>query len=439
MENDYRALFNGIEVPVKLYNGNYSIPINFDNAATTPPLKAVDAVIKESIDMYGAIHRGGQKALYSTQQYEDSKLQVLNFFNLLPSDGYTVIYVKNTTEGINLLANELCDHKLSKVLTTRMEHHANDLPWRRNAAVFYVDVNENGGIDIEDIEEKLTQCQGSIQYVAVTAAANVTGYVNPIYKIAKIAHAHGAMIIVDAAQLVAHRSINMRGNNEKEKIDFLVFSGHKMYAPFGSGAIVGRKDVLEEKAPYLVGGGTVTAVLDYDIYLKKTPDKEEAGTPNFLGVMAVSAAMQVLKSTGFERIEIHENRLKDKLLAGLKCIPKVVLYGDPIKQDGVGVIPFNIEGMSHSRTGKLLADIGGIAVRNGCFCAQPYTMRLLGISEKERYDYMLHPEWLQPGMVRASLGLYNTEEEVERFLETLEYLIKYEFSNRKNFKTLHLN
>ncbi len=420
----YRELFNGIEVPVKLIDGESVCPINFDNAATTPPLKKVDEFIYENMMMYGSVGRGGHKSSYCTKAYEVSREEVLDFFGLTPNDGYEVIYVKNTTEGINLLATLLCNRNHNKILTTRMEHHANDLPWRNVAQPFYAEVDENTGkLEIDTLEDRLKKAQGTIKYVSVTGASNVTGYITPIHGIAKLVHQYGAKLIVDAAQLVAHREINIKGKTKDENIDFLVFSGHKMYAPFGSGVVIASKQMLEECPPFLKGGGTVSFVFDNDVYYKDTPYKDEAGTPNFLGVMAVVAAMTVLKKISFEAIQAHEEILRNHLLLGLKQIPKVILYGDYLEQNRVGVIPFNIQGMHQDKVGEFLQDKRGIAVRTGCFCAQPYVMRLLGIDNEERYKYLVNPKLEKPGMVRASFGLYNTIEEVDEFLNVIEMMV----------------
>ena len=156
---------------------------------------------------------------------------------------YTVIYTKSDTEGLNILANVLIKDKEDMTLTTRMEHHANDLPFRRVGKMAYVEVDELGRVKVDDIEEELIKAGGKIKVVTVTGASNVTGYTTPIHDIAKIAHKYGAFIIVDAAQLVSHKEVNMKGNSKDEEIDFLTFSAHKAYAPFGSGAIVGKKTI----------------------------------------------------------------------------------------------------------------------------------------------------------------------------------------------------
>lgn len=423
-DEDYRVLFNGIDMQIELPEGRCVVPINFDNAATTPPLKKVDEFLWENIMMYGSVGRGGQKSAYCTQAYEISKNEILKFFQLDEEDGYEVIYVKNTTEGINLLANVLCDRNTRKILTTRMEHHANDLPWREYGKPYYCEVDRDGKLRLEEVEEKLKRAQGSISLVSVTGASNVTGYINPIHKLAEIAHCYGAKLIVDAAQLVAHRKIDIRGNKKEEAIDGLIFSGHKMYAPFGSGVVIVRKEMLEGKRPFLLGGGAVSAVFDDDVYYKDSPYKDEAGTPNFLGAMSIVASMMVLKNIGYDKITAHENRLKERLLNGISSFKEVCLYGDPRERERVGVVTFNINGISNGEVGRLLQDKRGIAVRTGCFCAHPYVIRLLGKTDKDHYQYIQQKQEGKIGMVRASFGLYNTEEEVDEFLNCLDEIIK---------------
>ena len=421
---NYSILFSGIDSEVKLPNGKIVIPINFDNAATTPPLKKVDEFICENIMMYGSVGRGGQKSAYCTNAYEVSRETILGFFGLVEHDGYDVIYVKNTTEGMNLLANILCDRNAQKVLITRMEHHANDLPWRELGKPFYCEVDQEGKLKLDDLEEKLKRAKGTIKYVSIVGASNVTGYVNPIHKIARIAHRYGAKCIVDAAQMIAHRPIQIKGKDGAEDIDGLVFSGHKMYAPFGSGVVVVKREMIKGKRPFLLGGGTVEAVFDDDVYYKESPCKDEAGTPNFLGAMSIVAAMAVLKNIGYDKIIEHENILRDKLIKGLACLPCIELYGDQKEKDRVGVITFNVKDILHHEVGTLLQDRRGIAVRTGCFCAHPYVTRLLGITNEERYQYMQQSNAPMLGMVRASFGLYNTEEEVDEFLNCVEDITK---------------
>ncbi|GAA0103029.1 aminotransferase class V-fold PLP-dependent enzyme [Paraclostridium bifermentans] len=422
-EVNYRPMFDGVDLTIKLGDGAYATPICFDNGATTPPFKCVDREIFKHMQMYGSIGRGkGPKSEYSNRVYEKCRDYVKEYFNLKDDDRYTVIFTKNTTEGINLLAHALINSKYDKVITTRMEHHANDLPWRYNANVIYIDVDNQGKLKIDDIEEQLIKNRGEVKFVSVTGASNVTGYVNPIHHIAKLAHKYGAKIIIDAAQLAPHREINMKGTGNDDAIDFLALSAHKMYAPYGTGVVVGLKEDLEDKEPFLKGGGAVDLVFDYDIYWSELPSKFEAGTPNYLGVVAMYTAMNKLKEIGFDKIQEHEELLKNRLIKGLEDIDRVVLYGDSNDKDRLGVITFNVDGINFDSVADRLSYIRGIAVRQGAFCAHTYVRRLLGIDDAEAQK-LLNRDCKVAGMVRASLGLYNTTEEVDEFLNTMEFMI----------------
>ncbi|WP_296647836.1 aminotransferase class V-fold PLP-dependent enzyme, partial [Romboutsia sp. 13368] len=258
---DYRDLYDGIDDKIQLPSGKYITPINFDNGATTPPLKSVTKAIQDNIKNYGPIARGvGFKGEYCTSRFNNARDTILEFFGLGDCNTHTVIYTKSDTESLNILANSLIKDKEDMILTTRMEHHANDLPFRRLGRMTYVDVDELGRINIDDIEKELKKANGKIKIVTVTGASNVTGYITPIHEIAKLAHRYGAIIIVDGAQLVAHKEININGNCEEESIDFLTFSAHKAYAPFGSSAIVGLIKDLYSKEPFEKGGGCVDYV-----------------------------------------------------------------------------------------------------------------------------------------------------------------------------------
>lgn len=425
-ETSYKKLFSGIDTPIALENGEYIVPINFDNAATTPPFKSVNESVQKNILMYGSIGRGkGHKSEYCTELYEESRNFLLDFFNLSNSDEYTCVYVKNTTEGINLLAKTLVSSKEDIVLLTRMEHHANDIPWRYSCKTVYTDVNKEGRIDLNNIEETLKKYKGKIKIVSVTGASNVTGYINDINEIARIAHKYGAKIVVDAAQLVAHRKINMKGVKTNDYIDFLVFSSHKMYAPFGSGVVVGNKDILDKGNMFLHGGGSVIGVLDEKVYFSNVPSKFEAGTPNFLGIVSIIEAVKSLTSIGFDNIEAHENDLRDYLIKKLYKMDSVVLYGDINDRNRLGVVPFNVYGIDDEIVAKKLADYRAVAVRHGGFCSHPYVRRLLNISEESAENYIING-LPQPGMVRASFGLYNTHQEIDEFVKAIRRIIKYD-------------
>lgn len=421
-EANYRYLFDGVDLTIKLPDGAYVTPICFDNGATTPPFKCVNKEIMKHMQMYGSIGRGkGPKSEYSTRVYEKCREYIKQYFNIAGDNKYTVIFTKNTTEGMNLLANTLINSKCDKVLTTRMEHHANDLPWRYTSNVIYVDVDKEGKVNIGDIEDALINHKGEIKYVTITGASNVTGYVNPINDIARVAHKYGAKIIVDAAQLAPHREINMKGTGNNDSIDFLALSSHKMYAPYGSGVVIGLTEDLKNKEPFLKGGGAVDLVFDYDIYWSEPPSKFEAGTPNYLGAIALYTAMNKLKEIGFDKIQEHEELLKNRLLDGLEGMNRIVLYGTR-ESDRLGVVPFNIDGINYENVADRLSYIRGIGVRQGAFCAHTYVRRLLGISDEEA-QALLSRDCKAAGMIRASFGLYNTCQEVDEFLDTLDFMI----------------
>lgn len=244
-KKNIRDLFIGLDEKVCDCNGKYINGINFDNAATTPPIKSSIDYMEKLSNTYASIGRGtGQKAEITTNLYHESKDFIMNFFNVRNKDKYVVIYVNNTTEGINKLARTLIKEENEIVISSRMEHHSNDLPWRNRGQVDYIEVDNDGRLKINELEEKLIKNCGRVKYVSLSGASNVTGYINDIHNIAKTVHKYGAKLIVDGAQLVPHRKVSISGKNEDEDIDFLVFSSHKIYSPFGIGVIIGLKSVF---------------------------------------------------------------------------------------------------------------------------------------------------------------------------------------------------
>lgn len=421
--DEIRKLFIGLDNKIVINGKKQVIPINFDNAATTPVLKKVMRAVLKASENYGSIARGdGQKSQYSSDLYEECRRYVIDYFNA-PLNKYTAIFIGNTTEGINKLSNILIENKNDIVITSRMEHHSNDLPWRGKCDLKYVEVDEKGRIIMEELEEMFSIYQDRIKYVTITGASNVTGYITDIRRVAKLAHKYGAKLIVDGAQLVPHRAINICGKEDDDYIDFLIFSAHKVYAPFGSGAIIGLRGELEKYPPDTKGGGTVERVLDDEIIWLSTPEKNEAGSPNFFGAVALMQALKEMNKIGFELIESNEKKLLKILIEGMKNFERVILYGDNENiEDRLGIMVFNIDRLCYEMVGEYLASIRGIAVRQGGFCAHPYTRRLLGIKNDEIEEYIKKNG--MPGMVRVSLGAYNSEKEVNIFLETIEYICK---------------
>lgn len=421
---DYRRLVIGADTVVPLRNGSFAHSINFDNAATTPPFASVMRDIEGFVPWYSSIHRGaGYKSRVSTEIYEDSRRKVMGFINASPERN-TCIYVKNTTEAINKLSYRLCDGGgRCVILSSDMEHHSNDLPWREKFTVDYISLDRSGRLDVDDLERKLKQYRGHVRLVTVAGASNVTGYVNPVYRIASLAHSYGARILVDGAQLVAHRGLDMNPTDDGECIDYLVFSAHKMYAPFGTGVLVGPKDTFDWGPPEYSGGGTVKFVTHDFIRWEDPPEKEEAGTPNLMGAVALRASIRTLNSIRMKNIEARERDLTEYALKKLGGIPELALYGDrEISEDRVGIISLNLGSVSHRVVAEALAGEGGISVRDGCFCAQPYVQKLLGLRREEILEYANDPAEARPGMVRISFGLYNTYGEVDRLCDCLGYI-----------------
>ncbi|MCC5909170.1 MAG: aminotransferase class V-fold PLP-dependent enzyme [Clostridiaceae bacterium] len=429
---EFRKLIAGIDTKVPLINGKYSTAINFDNAATTPPFLSVLEALMNFSPWYASVHRGaGYKSQLSSSCYEDCR-EIVGDFVGADMQKHTVIFVKNTTEAINKLSYRLLNKykKDAVVLSSFMEHHSNDLPWRDKYSVDYVDIDCTGRLSLKDLKEKLIQYKGKVKLVTIAGASNVTGYINPIHEIASLAHEYGAEILVDGAQLVPHAPISMKTSNPSEAIDYLVFSGHKMYAPFGTGVLIGPRETFQEGVAEYVGGGTVELVTHNYIRWFDPPLKEEAGSPNMMGVIALVESIKSLQKLDMYLIDNYEKALTTYTINRLKCIPDIILYGNTIdSRDRLGIVPFNMEGIDHNMLAYMLSYEGGISVRNGCFCAQPYVQRLLNIPDEEIQRRIGDPTLSHPGVVRISFGLYNTHREVD----TLISLLKKISLNKKDY------
>lgn len=422
--NDLRNLIIGAEQKIPLSDGKYVTAINFDNAATTPVLYSVLRDINHFAPWYSSVHRGGgYKSKVSSDIYEQGRAVVQNFVNS-DKERDTVIFTKNTTESINtlsfVLSQQITQQKV--ILSTFMEHAANDLPWRNKFKVDYVEIDRFGRLSIEDLEDKLIRYRGSVKLVSVTGASNVTGYLNPIHKIAALAHKYGAKVLVDGAQMVPHTFVDMKCFDTLEHIDYLAFSAHKMYAPFGAGVLIGPKKDFKEGNPFVQGGGAINLVTHKRVEWDEPAGKDEAGTPNAMGIVALTAAIKTLQSVGMDNIYKIEKTLYDYAISHMKNIPGIKFYSDPSKEDTISVIPFNLEGVHHHLLPSILSDEAGIAVRNGFFCTHPYCERLLGLSEEDMNYYFENDDGLFPGMVRVSFGFYNNCKEIDKFLSILRII-----------------
>lgn len=388
------ARVTGCELRVPLVQGGTRTYADFDYAASAPALARVAERVAELLPYYASVHRGaGYASRVSTQCYEAARDTVGHFLHR--ADDQVVVFTRNTTDALNLLAG--CVPGDTVVLD--IEHHANLLPWTRRGRRV-VRAAETVAETLHRLAAEL--CAKPTALLAVTGASNVTGEVLPLERLAVLAHQCGARILVDAAQLAPHRRIDLRACG----IDYLVCSGHKLYAPFGAGVLVGRRDWLDAAAPYLAGGGAVTEVTAADAIWAPAPQRHEAGSPNVLGAAALAAACDVLAEI-HESAEVRERRLTHRLRSGLESIPGLrCLRVWPDSADSVGIVAFTVAGFEAGRVAAYLSAEHGIGVRDGRFCAHPLLARL-GVD----------------AALRASIGLGTTDEDVDRLLGAVGSLV----------------
>jgi selenocysteine lyase/cysteine desulfurase len=408
----------GADTEVGCVDGRTHRYVNLDYAASTPVMAEVWSAVEAFVPWYSSVHRGsGVKSQVATAEYEGAREEVARFVGARPDD--TVVFVRNTTEATNLLAAALPAG--TRVLSSLSEHHANMLPWRRHDARL-LPITRTA-------EELLDACERAlraerIDLVAVTGASNVTGELWPVTELADLAHRQGAKLFVDAAQLAPHRAIDMA----RQGIDHLAFSGHKLYAPFGSGALVGS---LRDGAPLLAGGGAIRLVTAEDVIWADAPDRFEAGSPNVVGVVALAAACRALLALGMDAVAAHERSLAVRLWTALESVPglKLLTQWPPGTVDRVGVATFNLAGYRDPLLAAILSAEHGIGVRHGCFCAHPLMTHLLGVPDTEarrlQAELRAGRQPHLPGAVRASLGLGSTPEDVDRLVDALHEIAAY--------------
>lgn len=402
----------GIEHPI----------IYLDHGASThPPSRVLDVYRDFLENFYANIHRGNHYlSQKSTELYDCVSDVVLGFIGA-ESARNGVVFTANTTTALDL-ASYLMEGTEGATLVSTMEHHSNDLPHRRRGPVLRIGVLDDGTLDYTDLEEKLKG--NRVKLVAVTGASNVTGSMPDIKMIARLAHQYGAKILVDGAQLLAHSAVDMGVNDADDHIDFFAAAGHKAYAPFGAAFLVAANEVLAAAEPYIPGGGTVKFVTDTDVVWADGVDRHTGGTPNIAGVIALGASMDWLTEIGLEWVREHELDLLRHTEQRLRAIPGVSFLGDvPIDQK-LGVMSFNIDGMHHDTVAMLLDKEFGVATRNGCFCAHPYLTRLLHCSDPEgvRRKVEAGEDVLLPGAVRATIGIYNNQADLDMLVEAVDAL-----------------
>ncbi|MCX4449577.1 aminotransferase class V-fold PLP-dependent enzyme [Streptomyces sp. NPDC087866] len=415
----------GEDVLVPLVTGGEVGYAALDYAASAPALKRVWDDVAAYAPYYGSVHRGaGYLSQLSTDLFESSRATVAEFLGCRPED--QVVFTRSTTDSLNLLAAALPAD--CQVFVFETEHHASLLPWR-DARVTYLNAPRTPAQAVATLERALADREPyGPALVCVTGASNVTGELWPVRELAAAAHAHGARIVLDAAQLAPHHPVDIA----ELDVDWVAFSGHKLYAPFGSGVLAGRADWLRDAEPYLAGGGASRKVArrtdgGVDVEWHTTAARHEAGSPNVIGVYSIASACKALTEAGFDRLVAREQHLVGEVLAGLAEVPEVKvlsLFGDDAPR--VGVISFVVEGWNSSHFAAALSAEYGIGVRDGLFCAHPLVRTLLGSDPGEAGECGA-PE-AEPGerslnAIRVSFGAGTPDEHVERFLRAVRELV----------------
>ena len=373
-----------------------------DSGATTQkPLQVIN-VVQEFYEKYNANpHRGAYLlSMEATQIYEDTRTKIAKFINAKHRE--EIIFSKNATESLNLIAYSYGMENLKKddeIVISIMEHHSNLVPWQKVAKTTqsnlkYMYINDQFEIPDEEIESKITD---KTKIVGITHVSNVLGTINNIKKIIKYAHKKGAIVIVDASQSIPHMKIDVQDLDA----DFLVFSGHKMLAPLGIGVLYGKKEILNKMTPFLMGGDMIEYVYEQETTFAPLPNKFEAGTQNVEGVVGLGAAIDYIEKLGYENIQKAEKEVIEYARKKLSELDFLTLYLTPNEENHSSVISFDIKGV-HPHDVASILDSYGVCVRSGNHCAQPL-MRFLGIDST----------------CRASFYFYNTKEDVDRLVESL--------------------
>jgi selenocysteine lyase/cysteine desulfurase len=403
----------GDGVPVPCVDGHERPYLNLDAAASTGALPAVASAVEAFLPWYSSVHRGaGYKSRVATSAYEAARAAAMRFAGR-PIDGDDVaILCRNTTEAINHLAYRLGLRPDDVVVTTVVEHHANLLPWARLCERRFVECGADGTFTVDDVVATLDA--GPLpRLLALSGASNVTGWMPPLDAIVEAAHGRGVPVLVDGAQLAPHRPL-------PTDVDYVAWSGHKMYAPFGAGVLIGPRATFADGDPFLAGGGAVDLVDLHEVAWTEPPEREEAGSPNVIGAVALHTAIDELATIGWDAIVAHDDELAGRLRDGLAAIPGVHLLGPHGSVPVLPIAAFTIDGMPHPLVAARLSAEHGIGVRHGCFCAHPYLMRLLRLSAAEidayRHAVLAGDRRDIPGAVRASAGLSTTTADVDRFL-----------------------
>lgn len=418
----------GRDVQVPLASGEKVGYAALDYAASSPALQRVWDDVAAYAPYYGSVHRGaGYLSQLSTDLFEQSRRTVAEFLDL--REGDQVVFTRATTDSLNLLAGAVPAG--TRVFAFETEHHASLLPWAHaGLEVRYLAAPRSRAEAVAALDAALAEAPEGPKLLCVTGASNVTGELWPVAALTETAHRHGARVVLDAAQLAPHHRVSVRESG----VDWIAFSGHKLYAPFGAGVLAGRSDWLDAAEPYLAGGGatrTVARETDGSVAVQwhTGPARHEAGSPNVIGAYAIASACRALTEAGFEALEAREQRLIDRLTAGLAEIPQLKvlnLFGPGSAR--VGVLSFVVQDWNSSHFSAALSAEYGIGVRDGLFCAHPLVRTLLGDDAPAADSACGAPDASLPGerslnAIRVSFGAGTPDEHVERFLTAVRELV----------------
>ncbi len=412
---DIRAEFPIVRRRVPVMGRGERALVYLDHAASThTPSRVLERYSTFMADEYANIHRGTHLlSRKATERFDDCYYVASDFIGGDLERG-CVVFLTNTTQAIDLASHVMAGVP-GKVIVTELEHHSNDLPHRQRGPVLRVRVRPDGSLDMEQLEALLSG--NEVKLVALTGASNVTGWMPDLHAVARLAHEHGARVLADCAQLLAHAPIDVRDPDHPEHIDFVAAAGHKAYAPFGASFLYGPRSLMDAAPPYLPGGGTASRVSKMGAEFVRSPDRHQGGTPNIGGVIAFAEAMRFLDEVGMERVREHERELTRAAFEGIRDLKGVTIYGPSDPDARLGVISFNVEGISDQLAAAVLSEEHALACRNGRFCAHVYVDRLLA----QQGGYSAEPG-ASPGATRASFGIYNDMDDVARFVEGVSAL-----------------
>lgn len=413
----WRSFFWGTNSLMNTTN-NYIPRVFLNNAATPQIAKPVTAKFDEMLYYYSYDNEPNSISERIKYEYENVRNIVLNYIDGDP-DLDIVIYTPTTTHALNLFSFILLQEDPDQVIiTTRMDHIANYLPFKEKFKTVLVKLTSQGEIDMDDYERLLIKYNGKVKLVTTIGASNITGVIPPYYKMASLAHKYGAKILLDAVQLVQHKPFSMKPHSDPEHIDFISFDGHKCYTGQSGGVLIGPKSFFNKYKPMIYGAGIADFVSDSKMILRDAPVCYEAGYPDLMGIISLGESLNFLKDIGLQHISHYEEILYHYLIKSLKEIPRLTIYGPYDSSNRLPYVFFNLDGVSFRKLGDILGFEYGIAITSSTSGANIYVQDLLGLTNDEAYELFKSGEGY--GAIRATIALFNNSSDIDRLVNALE-------------------